>query len=270
EPPIPLRVCRISSAVLSTTQPPLPRARMGLKRASIGRTLCSQAGRDRQGRNAYDLGPAGTWALAPRMTQTSVLMTSLRAQALNFLLTLALVGAVTAGLYGIIRLTGLTHGSAVYLIPVLIAGTRWGIPTAVFAAVCGVLASAFFFFEPLYSFQIKDPHEVVNLVIFTFTAVVVGQLANRLKRQLELARQREIDLSDLYAFSRRLAVAFDVSDIQAAIEDHLASVMQRKVVLFGPQRDATSAAGHVGSGIPTPVLDMVDSMASGFDSVPGQ
>jgi two-component system sensor histidine kinase KdpD len=204
------------------------------------------------------------------MTQTSVLMTSLRAQALNFLLTLALVGAVTAGLYGIIRLTGLTHGSAVYLIPVLIAGTRWGIPTAVFAAVCGVLASAFFFFEPLYSFQIKDPHEVVNLVVFTFTAVVVGQLANRLKRQLELARQREIDLSDLYAFSRRLAVAFDVSDIQAAIEDHLASVMQRKVVLFGPQRDATSAAGHVGSGIPTPVLDMVDSMASGFDSVPGQ
>ena len=204
------------------------------------------------------------------MTQTSVLMTSLRAQALNFLLTLALVGAVTAGLYGIIRLTGLTHGSAVYLIPVLIAGTRWGIPTAVFAAVCGVLASAFFFFEPLYSFQIKDPHEVVNLVIFTFTAVVVGQLATRLKRQLELARQREIDLSDLYAFSRRLAVAFDVSDIQAAIEDHLASVMQRKVVLFGPQRDATSAAGHVGSGIPTPVLDMVDSMASGFDSVPGQ
>ena len=53
--------------------------------------------------------------------QTSVLMTSLRAQALNFLLTLALVAVVTAGLYGIISLTGLTHGSAVYLIPVLIA-----------------------------------------------------------------------------------------------------------------------------------------------------
>ena len=105
--------------------------------------------------------------------QTSVLMTSLRAQALNFLLTLALVAVVTAGLYGIISLTGLTHGSAVYLIPVLIAATRWGIPAAVFAAVFGILASAFFFFEPLYSFQIKDPHEVVNLVIFTFTAVVV-------------------------------------------------------------------------------------------------
>ena len=47
-----------------------------------------------------------------------------------------------------------------------------------------------------------------------------------------MARQREIEMRDLYAFSRRLAVAFDVADIQSAIEDHLTAVMQRKVVLF--------------------------------------
>ena len=204
------------------------------------------------------------------MQKSALFMASLRAQALKLFLTLVLVAVVTAGLFGLISVTGLTHGSAIYLIPVLIAATRWGVAAAVCAAVFGILASAFFFFEPLYSFQIKDPHEVVNLVVFTFTAVVVGQLATRLKRQLELARQREIDLSDLYAFSRRLAVAFDVSDIHAAIEDHLASVMQRKVILFGPQRDATAAARHAGSGIPTAVLDMVDSMASGFDAGGGQ
>ena len=53
-----------------------------------------------------------------------------------------------------------------------------------------------------------------------------------------MSRQREIDLRDLYAFSRRLAVAFDVSDIHAAIEEHLATVMQRKVVLFAGAREA--------------------------------
>jgi two-component system sensor histidine kinase KdpD len=143
------------------------------------------------------------------------------------------------------------------------------VPAAVFAAICGILASAFFFFEPLYSFQIKDPHEVFNLVLFTFTAVVVGQLATRLKRQLGLARQREIDLSDLYAFSRRLAVAFDVSDIHAAIEDHLAAVMQRKVILFGPQRDATAAARRGGAGVPGAVLDTVENMAFGHESGTG-
>ncbi|MGN6570161.1 MAG: sensor histidine kinase [Pseudolabrys sp.] len=197
------------------------------------------------------------------MQKSVFFMTALREQALKLFLTLVLVAVVTAALFGLISVTGLTHGSAIYLIPVLIAATRWGIAAAVCASVFGILASAFFFFEPLYSFQIKDPHEVVNLVVFTFTAVVVGQLATRLKRQLELARQREIDLSDLYAFSRRLAVAFDVSDIHAAIEDHLASVMQRKVILFAPQRDASTAARRAGAGVPGAVLDMVDIMAAG-------
>jgi two-component system sensor histidine kinase KdpD len=196
------------------------------------------------------------------MMQNSVLLASLRRQALYLGMTLALVALVTAVLFALITATGLTHGSAIFLIPVLIAATRWGIPAAIFAAVCGVLASAFFFFDPVYSFQIKDPHEVVNLVVFTFTAVIVGQLATRLKNQLELARQREIDLSDLYAFSRRLAVAFDVTDIHAAIEDHLAAVMQRRVVLFGPQREAPAAARRAGATVPVPVLAAVEDMAA--------
>src|SRR5690348_3533977 len=101
-------------------------------------------------------------ASARRMKQKSVLAASLREQAVNLLLTLGMIAVVTLALYGIIVFTGLTHGSAIYLIPVLIAATRWGIVSAVFAAVCGILASAYFFFEPLYSFQIKDPHEVFN------------------------------------------------------------------------------------------------------------
>ena len=55
----------------------------------------------------------------------------------------------------------------------------------------------------------------------------------------QLARQREVVMRDLYAFSRLLAVAFDVSDIHAAIEDHLASVLQRSVVLFSATRDGS-------------------------------
>jgi two-component system sensor histidine kinase KdpD len=178
--------------------------------------------------------------------------------------TLSLVGALTAVLFAMVSQLGLSHGSVVYLMPVVIAATRWGIVPAVVAAVCGVLASAFFFYPPLYSFRIKDPQEVVNLILFIFVAVVVSQLATRLKRELEMARQREIDLRDLYAFSRRLAVAFDVSDIHSAIEDHLAAVMQRKVVLFAGARDATGSSGRrAGIAVPEPVLREVADVAAG-------
>ena len=56
---------------------------------------------------------------------------------------------------------------------------------------------------------------LLNLLGIRQVAVVVSQLATRLKRQLELVRQREIDMRDLYAFSRRLAVAFDVGGLPA-------------------------------------------------------
>jgi two-component system, OmpR family, sensor histidine kinase KdpD len=178
-------------------------------------------------------------------------------------LTLCLVGAFTALLLSLILEIGLTQGSSVYLIPVVIAATRWGIVPAVVAAVCGVLASAFLFYPPLYSFRVTDPQEVINLALFIFVAVVVSQLATRLKRQLEMARQREIDLRDLYAFSRRLAVAFDVSDIHAAIEDHLATVMQRRIVLFASAREATNGSGRrAGVAVPEQILAEVTEVAA--------
>ncbi len=174
----------------------------------------------------------------------------------NLFLTFCLVAATTAAISLIIFKIGLTRGSVVYLIPVLIAALRWGLLSALFAAVLGVVASAFFFFEPLYSFEIHDPQEVINLILYIVTAIVVSQLATRLRGELEVSRRREIDLRDLYAFSRRLAVAFDVSDIHAAIEDHLTAVLQRKVLLFGSGRKPSTA-------VPAPVLDEVAEVTAG-------
>ena len=178
--------------------------------------------------------------------------------------TFLVVAATTALVYGIIVELGLTHGTVIYMLPVLIAAIRWGIISALFASVLGVAASAFFFFPPLYTFEISDPEEAINLVLYVLTAIVVSQLATRLKRQLEMATQREIDLRDLYAFSRRLAVAFDVGDIHAAIEDHIAAVMQRKVVLFAGARDAASSSGRSGGiAVPQPVRAEVVEVANG-------
>jgi len=178
--------------------------------------------------------------------------------------TFLVVAATTALVYGIIVELGLTHGTVIYMLPVLIAAIRWGIISALFASVLGVAASAFFFFPPLYTFEISDPEEAINLVLYVLTAIVVSQLATRLKRQLEMATQREIDLRDLYAFSRRLAVAFDVSDIHAAIEDHLATVMQRKIVLFSSAREASTSGGRrAGVAVPDQVRADVADVASG-------
>lgn len=179
-------------------------------------------------------------------------------------LALLVVAAMTAVMVGLVDEAGLAHGSVLYLIPVLIAASRWGLIAALVAAVAGGAASAFFFYPPLHSFIIKDPQEVVDLALFVFVAVVTSQLAARLKRQFEIARKREIDMRDLYAFSRRLAVAFGVSDIHAAIEDHLSTVMQRKVALFAAARDASDSDDrHTDASVPECVRAEVVEVAGG-------
>jgi two-component system sensor histidine kinase KdpD len=172
--------------------------------------------------------------------------------------------AITTVIIAVIQWeTGLSHGSVIYLIPVVLAGMSWGIVPATLASICGAIASAYFFYPPLYSFAIKDPQEVVNLTLFLFVAVVISHLATRLKHEVSIAHQREIDMRDLYAFSRRLALAFDVSDIHAAIQDHLATVMQRDVALFAA-RNGTRAmiARAAGSDVPPQVLLAVDEIGS--------
>ena len=195
--------------------------------------------------------------------QTAILRESARDDMRGVVFAVLLVAATTLIVFGIIQWVGLTRGSVVYLVPVVIAATRWGQVSALVAAALGVLCSAFFFYPPAYSFEITDPEEVLNIILFVFCAIVVGQLASRLKTQYELSRQREIDLTDLYAFSRRLAVAFDVSEIHAAIQDHLAAMMQRRVLLFSSGRDASER--RTAGATPDPVLRKVAEFAAGCD-----
>ncbi len=196
----------------------------------------------------------------PRFWKSDRFRRELRRIALTLLMVAVTAGVIDLLIYQI----GYRRGTVIFLIPVVIAASAWGLPSALVAAVAGMFASAFFFYPPFYSLRIRDPQEVINLILYIFVAVVVSQLASRLKKQLELTRQRETENRNLYAFMRRLAGAYAVSDIHAAIEDHLATVTQHKVVLFASARDATNAAnGRTTSvTVPKPVLAKVVEVTS--------
>jgi two-component system sensor histidine kinase KdpD len=146
---------------------------------------------------------------------------------------LVMVAATTIVVYGLTSYLDVRRGSVIYLLPVLLAGWHLGLIPALVAAVAGVLWSGYFFFSPYYSFYLSRPNEILNLLLFMVVAVVTSHLANSMKQQTEIAHKREKEMGDLYAFSRRLASASSAVDIYRAIEEHLANLVQRNVVLFG-------------------------------------
>jgi two-component system, OmpR family, sensor histidine kinase KdpD len=160
-------------------------------------------------------------------------MEAVRRELRGIAIALVMVAATTLVAYALIQSLDVRRGSVIYLLPVLLAGWHLGLVPALVAAVAGVLWSGYFFFSPYYSFYLSRPNEILNLVLFMVVAVVTSHLANSMKRQTEIARKREKEMSDLYAFSRRLSAAPSAADIYLAIEEHLANLVQRKVVLFG-------------------------------------
>ena len=177
----------------------------------------------------------------PRATkgETPIRLDRLRRELRGSIIALLMVGVTTLIVYGLTLSLEIRRGSAVYLLPVLLAGWHLGLVPALVAAVAGVLWSGYFFFSPYYSFFVVQPNEIVNLTLFMVVAVVTSHLANSMKQQTELARKREKEMGNLYAFSRRLAVASSAADIYHAIAEHLANLVQRKVVLFGAGALAT-------------------------------
>jgi two-component system sensor histidine kinase KdpD len=177
---------------------------------------------------------------------------------------LVLVGVTTIALLILDDFFSLRHVTLVYLVPVVIAAAKLGITPAVVAAIAGGGASAFFFYPPIYSFLLEDPQHMIELALFVFVAVVTGHLAANLRRQAELARRREMEVHDLYAFSRRLAAAHTISDIYTAIREHLAAIVGRPMILF-----ETAPRGGIGATlsdqakVPEPVKRETEALAAG-------
>jgi K+-sensing histidine kinase KdpD len=68
-----------------------------------------------------------------------------------------------------------------YLVPIVLAMLRSGFAQGLVVVVLCALAISFFFYEPLYSFYVDDPEEVVELIIFAILAVVISYLVTVLR-----------------------------------------------------------------------------------------
>ena len=132
----------------------------------------------------------------------------------------------------------------VFLLAVLLIAMSFGIWPAIFASVLSFLAYNFFFIEPLYTFTIAEPYELLALVIFLVVAVITSALAGRVREQAEISAGRMRAMRRLYEFTRRLSglASFDAVAEGAASEIY-ASLGRAVVVLLanGDDLDLTAA-----------------------------
>lgn len=212
---------------------------------------------------------AGSGSALFERTTPNWLMTisrSFRAAALPILIGLILVAVATVGLILVEQLFPLPFIPLVYLIPVIIVATRWGMVPALFTAIAAAATADFFFYEPLYSFWISDPQQVAALILFLIVAAVTGELAGRLRNEIDNSRRREKEVGDLYAFSRRLAGCYTTSALYSAIQDFISSHLGRELALMGaPTTLEHRSVAEV--AVPQPVSRQVEALLAAGEFV---
>lgn len=146
-----------------------------------------------------------------------------------------------------------TTTSALYfLLVVLAAATRWGLPESIFASVAGMLAFNFFFLPPVGTFTVRDPENWVALFAFLVTAVTASQLSSRARHRAQEALLRRNEISKLYELSRALLM-------EEGSDGPRTSVLRaEQVLLAGPIAFFDAAAGQVYGTLPDARLSLSD------------
>ena len=89
-----------------------------------------------------------------------------------------------------------------------------------------------FFIEPLYTFTVAKPHELLALAVFLAIAVVISTLAGRVRDQAQMAVGRMRATRRLYEFTRRLSGIAAFDDIPEAAVAAIHSSLARPVLIL--------------------------------------
>ena len=170
---------------------------------------------------------------------------------------LAVAGALAWPVYMYLPLPNV---SLVFTLGVLIVAIRYGLWPSVFASVLGFLIYNFFYTVPYYTFTVFRQDELFTILFFLIVSVLVGNLAARLRRQMQAMQVAVQRTNTLLEFSRKIAAAASLDDVLWAAGYHVASTMGGRVLVLLPDADGRVevAAGYP----PEDQLDLKDRSAA--------
>jgi two-component system sensor histidine kinase KdpD len=123
------------------------------------------------------------------------------------------------------------------LLAVALVAVRLGSGPAILAAFGGVALFDFFFVEPRLSMAVADAQYLITFAVMLVVALVIGQLAARLREKALLASRREDEMRALYDMAKLLSGAIAVEQVAEIVRDFLASRLEIEAVLYLPRAD---------------------------------
>lgn len=162
-----------------------------------------------------------------------------------FAWTLLMVAGVTAIGSTLFHILNLGNVALLYLLPVMVAASLFGLRPSLFAGIASSLAYNFFFLPPTGTLTVNNPENIVSIIVLLGVAFVTSQFAARVRDQAELAGSSARQNAALAGFLRQLTATGNDEELMQAICIEISRLFDVRTVLLvsssaGPQLRAAA------------------------------
>jgi len=145
---------------------------------------------------------------------------------LYYLFALGVTALSTAVLYLLRGYISTPTVSLLFLVPVGVSTTLWGLGPGVLAALTSFLAFNYFFIPPYLTLFVHQTQDLLLLFIFLGVSIFISQLVGQAQLSRARATAREIEAIRMYELSNRLTGLRDEGDIALAIAEQTMLALQ--------------------------------------------
>lgn len=149
---------------------------------------------------------------------------------------------VSLGLTLAVTLAGALIGSSgtitdlgiIYLVPVMLAATRYGLRTGIVTGLVSSLAYNFFFIPPTHTLTIEDPRNIVTVLVLLGVAIFASQLASRVREHALQAQASAARSNAQAGFARLLTAISQPEELAQVLCAEIGRILDGNAVLLMP------------------------------------
>jgi len=156
----------------------------------------------------------------------------------QYLQILLLVAATTALGTLALPLIGVGAIDLLYLLPVIVSASRFGLRPGIASGLLASLAYNFFFLPPVYTFTIANPQSVLTMFILFGIAAFTSNLTSRLRNRAQLGVRTAQENASVAAFAQALARASDWTATASIVCGEIGQILHVNTILLRPRQGA--------------------------------
>lgn len=150
----------------------------------------------------------------------------------GYLVSLGLTGLVTVAGAVVPSHGNITNLGLLYLLPVMVAATRYGLRTGIVTGLVSSLGYNFFFIPPTHTFTIQDPSNIITVLVLLGVGIVSSQLAARVRAHALQAQASAAQNSALAGFARQLTGISTINDLAQVLCAEIGRILDGNTVLL--------------------------------------